>query len=156
MKQELLVLEADKIAVRKRIAELDDEIMALGPEFYEAFNQTSETWHDNAPFEVVRDHQTLLAAERYRLKQVLNNCLPSIPPQKKGIIGIGTKVKVRNLKTNKLTIYFIAGDWTLNAGQKVDDMLVVSRKSPIALTLVGKKSGEEIFFNGPLIIENLE
>lgn len=83
MKQELLVLDEDKDWARRRIAEIEDEIMALGPEFYDAFNQTSETYHDNAPFEIVRDRQTLLAAERYKLKQILNNCAIKVPKTKK-------------------------------------------------------------------------
>ncbi len=66
MKKDLLILDVDKEYARKRIAELDDEIIALGPEFYNAFNQTSESWHDNAPFEFVRvrSRQTNTAFDR--------------------------------------------------------------------------------------------
>lgn len=155
MSQELLILEVDKIAARKRIEELNAEIQALGPRFYEVFNQSSETWHDNAPFEAVRDHQSLLAAELDTLKQVLRNCLPSIPKQKKGVVGIGSKIQIRNLKSKKSTLYFIAGDWTLQAGQTVDGAIIMSRKSPLALTLINKKVGDEVHFNYSFIIESI-
>jgi hypothetical protein len=49
MQKELIILDEDKAYARARIAELEQQIQALGPEFYEVFNQSSETWHDNAP-----------------------------------------------------------------------------------------------------------
>jgi len=145
-KQELLILESDKIAARERITEIEAEIIALGPEFYEAFNQTSETWHDNAPFEVVRDHQTLLAAERYTLREILSSSAISIPKQKKGAVGIGSTVTLTDKKTNKSITYFVAGDWTPNAGLNTGLKIIVSRKSPIAEAFFGKKVGCEIKF----------
>lgn len=56
--KELIILDEDKKAARQRIAELEAEILSLGPEFYEVFNQSSETWHDNAPFDALRDRQS--------------------------------------------------------------------------------------------------
>ncbi|MEI6228859.1 MAG: GreA/GreB family elongation factor [Candidatus Saccharibacteria bacterium] len=148
MKQDLLILESDKIAARQRIAEIDQEILDLGPRFYEVFNQTSETYHDNAPFEAVRDHQSLLSAERQKLKRILNNRAISMPKQKKNTVGIGSTVQVINNDTQKPTDYFIAGDWSINTGKKIDGALVVSRKSPIATALIGKKIDDEVSFNG--------
>jgi transcription elongation GreA/GreB family factor len=156
MNKDLLILEADKDAARMRIAELDAEIMAMGPDFYEAFNQTSETWHDNFPFEALRDRQTLLSTELQNLKHILQNSLPSIPKQKKGVVGIGSYVTVKNQKTGKKVVYFIAGDWTLRAGQIFDDAMIMSRNSPLASKLFGKKVGSEILFNDTLIIESIE
>ncbi len=156
MEKDLLILENDKNYARQRIAELDAQIIALGPEFYDVFNQTSETWHDNAPFEVLRDRQALMAAERDNLKSILRNCLPSIPKQKRGVVGIGTKVTARNKTNDKVMTYFIAGDWTANAGQVVDEAIIVSRRSPIALKLIGKKCNDEILHNDLLVIESLD
>ncbi len=156
MKKDLLILESDKDYARKRITELDDEIIALGPEFNRAFTQTSESWHDNAPFEFVRDKQTLLATEMHNLQQILHDSLHSIPRQKNGIVGISSKVQILNLKTNKLSSYFIAGDWTSKAGHKVGGCIIMSRKSPLALTLNGKKVNDEIYFKVLYAIKNIE
>lgn len=156
MNKDLLILEADKDAARTRIAELDAEILAMGPDFYEAFNQTSETWHDNFPFEALRDRQTLLSTESQNLKSILRNSLPSIPKQKKGVVGIGSKVTVKNQRTGKHVAYFIAGDWTLRAGQILDGAMIMSRNSPLASKLFGKKINDEILFNETLIIESIE
>jgi len=150
-KNNLLILEEDKQAARNRIEELEAEILALGPEFYEVFNQTSETWHDNAPFEAVRDRQSLLAAEMAQLKSILANSLPSIPAQKQGIVGIGSTVTVSNHK-HKEILYRIAGDWTPHAGRVHDGVTTISRQSPLAVALLGKKAGDTVDFKTPLTV----
>lgn len=63
MQKELIILDEDKEWMRRRIAELEKQIRDLGTEFYDALNQSSETWHDNAPFDALRDRQSVLAAE---------------------------------------------------------------------------------------------
>jgi transcription elongation GreA/GreB family factor len=156
MKQGLQILDSDKEYAKKRIAEIEAEILALGPEFRDAFTQTSETWHDNAPFEAVRDHQDRLSAERHQLKQILFNSLPSIPDQDKSTVGIGSTVTLKNLKTEKLSKFFIAGDWTPLAGDKSGDATIVSRKSPIADAVFGRKIGDEVIFKTKQTIEDIE
>lgn len=147
MKTDLLVLDCDKIAAQKRIDEIEAEIIALGPEFREAFTQTSETWHDNAPFEIVRDYQTLLATERYHLKQILNNCSISIPKQKNNIATIGMVVEIENQKNHKTNKYIIVGDWTSKLGEKHEGATVVSLQSPIAQLMLNKKVNDIFEFN---------
>ena len=139
MQKELLILDEDKAWARQRIAELDAEIQALGPEFYDVFNQSSETWHDNAPFDALRDRQSVLDAERHQLKAILRNSLPSVPKQPKGRVGIGARV---SLDTGRK--YFIAGDWTPYVGQMRDDAVVVSRNAPLAQELLSKKIGDGV------------
>lgn len=148
MQKGLLVLERDKDLARTRIAELEAEILSLGPEFYEVFNQSSETWHDNAPFEALRDRQSLLDAELRHLQNVLRNSLPSVPKQKSGQACVGATVTVHNSKNNKKFIYQIAGDWSPRTGTTEDNALVISSQSPIAKVLIGKKLGQKVDFNG--------
>jgi len=137
--KELIILDEDKNAARQRIAELEAEILSLGPEFYEVFNQSSETWHDNAPFDALRDRQSLLDAELQKLRQVIRDSLPSIPPIRKEMVGIGSTVTLENGRT-----YFIAGDWTLRAGQSREGAVVVSAQAPLAVALKGKKVGDKV------------
>lgn len=132
-------MEEDKIWARNRIAELDGAIQDLGPEFYDVFNQSSETWHDNAPFDALRDRQSVLDAERQQLKLMLRQVAVGVPKPKKGIVGIGSVVKVRQKSTELM--YKIAGDWTYQAGELVDGERVVSLSTPVAQELVGKKIG---------------
>lgn len=137
----LVILDEDKAWARARIAELEAAIVALGPEFYDAFNQTSETWHDNAPFEIVRDRQSVLSAERQYLTGLLKRSLVSVPKQKRGQIGIGSVVTLRTAK-DQIKCFKIAGDWTPNASEVIDGAMIVSRKAPIAQALLGKKVGD--------------
>jgi len=156
MNKDLLILEDDKNLARRRITELDDEIMSLGPEFYNAFNETSETYHDNAPFEFVRDKQTSLSTELQNLKHILKNSLPSIPKQKKGIVGIGSVVTVLDIPTGQQSSYFIAGDWTFRAGHQINGSIVMSRNSPLALLMLNKKVNDEIFHKSALRILSIK
>ena len=60
---EVYLLPEDRVAAEERIAELEGLIQDLGEDFRDAFTQSSETWHDNSPFEAVRDKQSMYAAE---------------------------------------------------------------------------------------------
>jgi len=156
MRKDLLILDADRQYALSRIKQLEDEIIALGPEFRDALTQTSESYHDNAPFEVVRDQQSMLAAEMANLKEVLRNSLPSIPRQKANAVGIGASVTITNIKTGKESSYIVAGDWTPRAGEKNDEKIVISCNSPLAQVLLGKKVGDEILFKSRFNITNIE
>ena len=114
--------------------------MALGPEFRDAFTQTSETWHDNAPFEIVRDRQSVLSAERQYLVGLLRRGAVSTPKQKRDVVGIGSVVTLRN-KKGQLQRFKIAGDWTPHAGKIIDGVMIASRVAPIAQALLGEKRG---------------
>jgi transcription elongation GreA/GreB family factor len=139
MREELVILDEDKAYARRRIAELQKEIQELGPEFYEVFNQSSETWHDNAPFDALRDRQSLLDAELQKLRQVLRDSLPGVPKKNVHLVGIGSTVELSNGKR-----YFIAGDWTPHAGQIKNGAVVISRKTPLAEELTAKKPGAAV------------
>lgn len=134
MTQELFILPEDKAYAVKRRHELEAEIKALGPEFNDVFTQSSETWHDNAPFEAVRDKQSVLAAELAHIKKVVHGSAVRVPKPKKGTVGYGSVVVLSNGK-----IYKLAGDWTPHAGHIVNGVIVVSSKSPLGQSLLGKK-----------------
>lgn len=139
MLKEIVILDDDKAFARARIAELEKEILSLGPEFYEVFNQSSETWHDNAPFDALRDRQSLLDAELQQLRQTLRMSALAIPRPKRGVAGYGSTVLLDNGRK-----YFIAGEWTPHAGQVKDEAIVVSSNAPVAQQLFGKKVGSEV------------
>jgi transcription elongation GreA/GreB family factor len=141
MASELIILDADRQWAMARITELDEAIQALGPEFYDVFNQSSETWHDNAPFDALRDRQSLLDAERQQLRRVLRESMPSVPKQPRGKAGIGSIVTLRNKKGVE-HMYKIAGDWTPHAGQRQGGMVVISAQSPLANQLLGRRPGD--------------
>lgn len=141
----LIILDEDKTWARTRIAELDAQIQALGPEFNDVFNQSSETWHDNAPFEALRDRQTLLDAERQQLKAIVRESALEVPKAKKGRVGIGSLVTLQSSKGKEAT-YKIAGDWTPRAGQLIEKVRIVSCQSSLAKAVLDGKVNDETPF----------
>jgi len=139
MQKELVILDEDKAYIRRRIADLEKEIQDLGPEFYEVFNQSSETWHDNAPFDALRDRQSVLDAELQSLRRTLRNSAVSVPKPPRGRVGIGSTVRLSNGRT-----YFIAGDYTPHAGQTRNGAVVVSCQTPLAMALLDREMGESV------------
>lgn len=137
----MYIVQKDKDYIRRRITEIESEIQAMGPDFEIAFNQSSETWHDNAPFDVLREKQHALAAERHKLRVLLAESPLSLLKPRKGRVGIGLRVVLSDGH-----IYEIAGDWTPRVGQHDGDALVLSTQSPLAQHLLGKRVGDVVGF----------
>jgi transcription elongation GreA/GreB family factor len=138
------ILEEDKQLATERIAEIEREILNLGPAFHEALNQTSETWHDNAPFDALREKQAVLAAELQNLKEILSKASPSLPEPKDGKVNIGSRVKLHNPAKNSHHHYLLAGHWTFRLGEFIDNHMIISCQSPLGASLLGKKIGDAV------------
>lgn len=132
------ILEEDLDLLSKRIKTLEQQIFALGEDFNEAVNQSSETWHDNAPFDVVRDKQSLLSSELTTLR-IIRREASRVRPKKTTKIAIGSKVELTGNKVLKL---MIGGNWVGRVS--VEGYTLVSCESPIAKLLLGKKVGDSI------------
>lgn len=145
--QVFYVLHEDREAAVQRIAELEQEIQNLGPEFHIALNQSTETWHDNAPFDALRDTQALLVAEMQQLKSIIAKARISLPKRVKNKVSIGSRVELE-LENKKKAVYLIAGHWTSRVGQKIQDAFVVSCSSPLGQALLNKQPGDRVVF-GP-------
>lgn len=138
------ILEEDKTLARKRMEEIEREILELGPAFHEALNQTSETWHDNAPFDALREKQAVLAAELQTLKKTLSKSSPALPGKQHGRISIGSRVKLQHPAKKSLQHYFLAGHWTFRLGEFIDNHMVISCQSPLGVSLLGKAPGDSV------------
>ncbi len=145
MKQEFIILEEDKAWARQRIAWLEQAILDLGPEFHDVFNQSSETWHDNAPFDALRDRQSVLDAELQQLKRIMRRSRPGVPPQPKTTVDIGSVVELTSV-SGETRHYKIAGDWTPHAGKLIDGLIVVSLQTPLATELLAKRVNDTTRF----------
>lgn len=132
------ILEEDFAELNKRIKVLEKQMFDLGDDFNEAVTQSSETWHDNAPFDAVRDRQSILHFELSKLRTIRKETTKIKPKQSKKI-RIGSKVTLSGTKNLQV---MIGGDWI--GRQHVDGYTLVSCESPVAISLVGKKEGEEV------------
>lgn len=138
------ILEEDKALARQRIADIEQEILEMGPAFHEALNQTSETWHDNAPFDALREKQAVLAAELQTLKEALSKSTPSLPKPQEQKASIGSRVKLENKAKKSHHRYLLAGHWTYRLGELVDDHMIISCQSPLGSSLLGKSVGDQV------------
>lgn len=142
--EHFVILKEDREWAEKRIQELEKAIRDLGPEFNEALNQSSESWHDNAPFDAAREKQAVLFAEYSNLRTVLRGSTIEVPRPALGTVGFGSIIKISDTRhTRKL---HIVGDWTYRAGQHEGDMVIVSAQSPIAKGFMGQKVGTKTAF----------
>lgn len=150
------ILEEDKALARQRIAAIEREILKMGPAFHEALNQTSETWHDNAPFDALREKQAVLAAELQNLKEALGKSAPSLPHADGRKVTIGSRVHLQDA-SRKSHHYLLAGHWTYRLGEFVDNHMVISCQSPLGSSLLGKKIGAAVTLPNKreLIIANI-
>lgn len=139
MTHEIYLLPEDREYAVARIQELETQIQDLGPEFQDVFTQSSETWHDNAPFDALRDKQSTIAAELDHLRKLVRQSTLVKPRKKRGAVGVGDVVTLDNGKR-----YRIAGDWTHKAGHHVDGTYWVSCHTPAAKALIGCKVGQEV------------
>lgn len=139
-RKELSIVPEDKVWLENRISELEKNIQDLGPDFYDVFNQSSETWHDNAPFDALRDKQSVLFAELTKLKDIRTNAALSLPKAKKCLVNIGSTF-IMNSKS-----YFLAGDWTPHAGTTQNESIIISAQSPLGSEVLGKRVAESTRF----------
>ncbi len=138
-----LILEEDLALLDKRIMEIEERVKKMGPEFHEAFNQSSETWHDNAVFENARDRQDLLESELQELWHVRQRA-KVVKPKKSDKVQVGSKVTLEyNGKSQKL---YVVGDWSDRIGQKLGGYTIASKKAPLVAATLGKKAGDMISF----------
>lgn len=145
--KELMILHSDRQYIVDRIEELDREIRALGPEFQDVFNQSSETWHDNAPFDALRDRQALLDAERHGLKKILWNSVVIQPSTEHDTIGIACVVELE-AEGQAPTRLFIAGDWNPFVGHEKHGARIISKTAPLVENFIGKAPSYEFDFRG--------
>lgn len=143
---ELYILPDDRLWLNARIDELDKAIQDLGPDFHNVFNQSSETWHDNAPFDALRDKQSVLFAEFSNLKLIRKNAALALPRAKKDTVHYDTQLTIKGRR------YHLRGDWTPHAGTVVNEAIVISAQSPLGSAILGKKAGDTTKFG---IIETL-
>ena len=136
------LLPNDRRGAEERIRELEALIQGLGEDFRDAFSQSSETWHDNSPFEAVRDKQAMYAAELHYLRTLIRTSTLEPPKKKRGTAGIGNTVILDNGAR-----YMVAGDWTPSAGRcSKNGVWCVSRNAPAALAILGKRIGDTVRF----------
>lgn len=125
------ILQEDYDLVQLRIGEIKQNLRDLAVEFHEVLNQSSETWHDNAPWDAAKGQEAVYLAELESLQKIANSSR-IFKPDGKSPIG-----QFHTVKSNDKEIsIFLAGDFSLRNGQKLDGHIIVTTDSPIAQSLL--------------------
>lgn len=125
------ILKEDLSLVKARIEEIQLDLKDLAKEFNEALNQSSETWHDNAPWDDAKAREKLLLTELSFLQNIART-YRVIAPSKKEVIGSFQKIKFNG---RGVKIY-VAGDFSMRTGQQLDGHTIVTPSSPIVKSIL--------------------
>lgn len=125
------ILQEDKDLVVKRLEELKQELRELATEFHQTLTESSETWHDNSPWENAKQRERGLLAEQENLERVIKN-YSVVKDDDKSPIGKNHEVEFNG---NKVKV-FLAGDFSMRTGEMIDGCIVVTKDSPIARELL--------------------
>ncbi len=104
-------LPEDFLVLLDKITDLEQKILLFGRELGESTEQSSETWHDNATYDVARFNFETTAAELQKLIEIRNSAkiikIGNKPSKK---VRLGSVVKILNQNTGQTQLVKITGD----------------------------------------------
>lgn len=128
--------------LQKDLEQLDNEInnilsqlKKLGQELGESCKQSSETWHDNFPYEEAKRQAAVLEIRLNDLLKIRRKAQVIQKPDDNSKISIGHTVKIADQNTGKEENILIGSYLTL-------DEKSVSYESPLGKLIIGAKCGE--------------
>lgn len=123
----LEILKEDSELAKERLKQITQELRHLAVEFNIVLNQSSETWHDNAPWDDAKAREAILLAEQEELEKVLKTHIVREEPTKSGV-GKNYHLEVRGKEVK----VYLAGDYSLRTGQTIKGYVVITKESPLA------------------------
>lgn len=130
LKQELEFLQTEK---RREIAERIKTAREFG-------DIAENAEYDDAKNEqAMLEHRILQLEERLRDARVIEK--RQIP---KDVVGVGSKVRLKDMETNKTIEYHIVGSAEANPAEAK-----LSNESPVGKAIIGKKKGETVEVAAP-------
>lgn len=149
-----LFLRDDLFALREKRKDLLSKYEKAAKDSGEACTQSSETYHDNFPYEQAMRDMDLYSKMISDMDAVLTRAKEvDYPGQNPSYVTLGCKVRVLDLESNsyrwlKIGSYLCDTEAELN-GENEDKATPVSYASPIAVPLMRKKVGDKALFTPP-------
>ena len=138
----------------------------LGVKMGEAMEQSSETWHDNAPAEAISAASKNLSSAAERTIGVIDKAeIFDYAAEVADGVTLGSLVRVRYGQSDQLSNLLLTGvsrELTSEIAQEIDgleDVDVITLASPIGQVILGKQAGEQVTFatpNGRTIVLSIE
>lgn len=130
----------EKQWVIHELSKIEERIKELGLELGEAMNQSSETWHDNAPADVISNEVGSLWSKRaWLLKERAKMIAPY--PKNTDKVQIGSKVEIAT-RDSMMTV--ILGHISITH----PDNLILGIGSLLHTALIDRSVGESVEVNG--------
>ncbi len=125
------ILQEDLDLIRLRLKEIAKQLHLLADEFNIVLNQSSETWHDNAPWDDAKARERVLLAEQEYLQKALRtHSIHKVSDNSP--VGKNHKFKFNG---KELKIH-LAGDTSLRVGQEMDGYKIVTKLSPVGKAIL--------------------
>lgn len=132
----LLAIDAELL--KQRILDLRAKNETFSNLVQEAIEQSSETTHDNAPYDAAREAKTQNAQRIHEL-EAIGRRANIYTPTEESVVDMGSVVVLENNGvTQKIEV---AGDWH---DRHDDEHTVVSRNTPLASAIIGKTLDDTI------------
>lgn len=142
---ELVILPEDRMLLEARIVRLRESSSVLAQIVQEAIEQSSETTHDNAPYDAARHEKNIVGKQLHDFERILSSHAVISYPVDPTEVMPGTRVKIQNgVKEQSLEV---AGDYHERHDR---EWIVLSRKTPLALQMLGRKVGDFIEYDGSI------
>lgn len=132
----------------------DDQIAKqkdLAKKFREAMTQSSETWHDNAPADVIKDGSKILSESAESTIRDIERAVVFETVEDCSEITLGSVFDLKYEGDSEIikcvltgTIYELSENIRSKAGDKLE---IVTIGSPIGKSLLGRKEGETISYS---------
>ncbi len=130
LKENLDVLEGN-------ITEAIEKLEEVGGELRTAVTQSSETWHDNFPFENAQQQARLLMQRIDDLERLRKDAIKVEPPKDTSTVAIGHLITVRDIETG-LTQTFRIGSYIAFTEN------TISYASPLGSLFIERPAGQTI------------
>ncbi|MCX6753442.1 MAG: GreA/GreB family elongation factor [Candidatus Nomurabacteria bacterium] len=139
----------DFTVLKNEIERIGKKIKELGKEQGEAASQSTENFgHDDACQEAIYDARRLLISRINDLMRIYNKSEVANPSLQTEKIRLGSIVKLSDGRVFRIGSYMILANHNTRN---------ISYGSPLAKSLLGKKKGDSIYFNGVIIeIESID
>ncbi|HRV75975.1 MAG: hypothetical protein H6799_03330 [Candidatus Nomurabacteria bacterium] len=120
------ILQEDKDLVLKRLDQIKRELNDLTDEFRQTLSESSETWHDNSPWDNAKAKEAVLLFEQERLQRIIKE-YRVIDTKSQSPLG---KKYEADFNGKRVKVY-LAGDFSMRTGEMIEGHMVVTKNSPV-------------------------
>ena len=140
-----LFLEKDIDALREKIAQIERDRIDTAKEASVHVGQSSESWHDNAGFEIALREQMDMAKKASDLRAIMQKTKIVEPSTQTKKAQIGNKITLQNIDTGEDISFTISSYQVLD--KKYEDEM--SYATPVIEPFINKKIGTKKIINTP-------